>query len=290
MSDARDDKWHSLPGTIQREAESMLHTCEHVTGLTEGQHIYDTAFVLRLCRAVFTPSHALRNCTECGGLGHSSEVPGMKCPHCGGSGKETTPSTTPQIRWLTAAEVSEAGHYIREGSEKLSVVEWCEQPDYGPGVLRGPRSMQVGTMRYLICDGSSARDEDWGDARFYGPISLQALVKDRESIGAMAGLLAKARAERDTALSATPRSGWIPVDERLPKDWEPVLVHVPEKRPGIRDEGQTVAIAHRYGEDKDYGPAGWTVSSIVWGDPKGEITHWMPLPKGPNNSPDGGKA
>ena len=38
--------------------------------------------------ALFELSENNRNCLECGGIGHSSEVPGMKCPHCEGTGKE----------------------------------------------------------------------------------------------------------------------------------------------------------------------------------------------------------
>jgi hypothetical protein len=42
--------------SVVKEARSMLHTCEHVTGLTDGMHTYDTAFVLRLCRAIVAAS------------------------------------------------------------------------------------------------------------------------------------------------------------------------------------------------------------------------------------------
>jgi hypothetical protein len=42
--------------SVVEEARSMLHTCEHITRLTEGMHTYDTAFVLRLCRAIVAAS------------------------------------------------------------------------------------------------------------------------------------------------------------------------------------------------------------------------------------------
>lgn len=54
---------------------------------------------------------------------------------------------------------------------------------------------------------------------------------------------------------------WIPVEERLPERYERALVHA--ERGGI-----TVAT---------YSKWGWTMPMYF----DGEITHWMPLPKGP---------
>lgn len=99
------------------------------------------------------------------------------------------------LRWLTADEVTEPGNYIREDSEELCVVEMARQRVHPP-------LAESYTQDALACQGSFYRP-DWGDAKFYGPVSLQALLKDRQSIAAMTGLLAKARAERDAARSAS---------------------------------------------------------------------------------------
>lgn len=56
--------WSTPEGTVQREAETMLHTCERVTQVTDGHHTYDTAFVLRLCRAVMTQPTSLKKTVE----------------------------------------------------------------------------------------------------------------------------------------------------------------------------------------------------------------------------------
>lgn len=88
-------------------------------------------------------------------------------------------SVSSDLRWLTPDEVTEPGNYIREDSEELCVVEMAKQ-----GVH--PSVGESYTQDALACQGSFYRP-DWGDAKFYGPVSLQALLKDRQSITAMTG-------------------------------------------------------------------------------------------------------
>lgn len=98
---------------------------------------------------------------------------------------------TPELRWLTAEEVTEPGNYIREDSEELCAVEMARQKVH---------AFKPYHQDALACLGSFYRP-DWGAARFFGPVSLQALIKDRRAVSALIGMLAKARAERDALVS-----------------------------------------------------------------------------------------
>jgi hypothetical protein len=120
-------------------------------------------------------------------------------------GPSAASSVAPQLPWLAPDEVTEEGTYIREGSEELSRVYKAPQKVYPP-------AGKPYTEPALSCDGSFHRP-DWGDAKFYGPISLQALLKDRQAAHGLMTLLAKARSERDTALSAIEPA--VPYDKAM---------------------------------------------------------------------------
>ena len=65
-------------------------------------------------------------------------------------------------------------------------------------------------------------------------------------------------------------SGWISVKDRLPEPWVSVLVYMPEEYPC-----QTVHQGY-------LSPVGW----VYWKSPA-EITHWMPMPEGPEEDEKG---
>ena len=62
---------------------------------------------------------------------------------------------------------------------------------------------------------------------------------------------------------------WIPVSERLPEEYEPVLVYNPNV-----DHGKTVMEATRSDN-------GWKTEFDFEAYENNEITHWMPLPEPP---------
>lgn len=67
---------------------------------------------------------------------------------------------------------------------------------------------------------------------------------------------------------ATKTSGWISVEERLPKEFVSVLVYMPEERPlPTVHEGFLAREGVWYANHFDREPM--------------EITHWMPLPEPP---------
>ena len=69
-------------------------------------------------------------------------------------------------------------------------------------------------------------------------------------------------------LDATKTSGWISVEERLPKEFVSVLVYMPEERPlPTVHEGFLAREGVWYANHFDREPM--------------EITHWMPLPEAP---------
>lgn len=82
--------------------------------------------------------------------------------------------------WYSPEEVSLPGVYICEGSETLAVMEIAPVRHYPVG---GGKPFYKATK---ILDGSTAR-QDWGNARLFGPISLQALLKAAISHPAGAG-------------------------------------------------------------------------------------------------------
>ena len=65
---------------------------------------------------------------------------------------------------------------------------------------------------------------------------------------------------------------WISVRDRLPGLFEPVLLYMPEERPFPR-------VREGY-----LSPTGWVC--LLYGRDPGEITHWMPMPEGPEEWPD----
>lgn len=144
-------------------------------------------------------------------------------------------------KWYSPDEVKIPGQYLREGSEDISVVE------FGP-----VRHLPAGGGKpfyadALIIDGSTAR-QDWGDSRFFGPISIQKLIA--------------------AALSPVPAAlpdGWISVKERLPDDSGYFLV----------------ALKSKYVTDMGYNKLdGWHKGDLAeyWQD---KVTHWLPLPAAP---------
>lgn len=81
---------------------------------------------------------------------------------------------------------------------------------------------------------------------------------------AIAALREQESAENAHCNSCKKCNGWIPVTERLPEELVPVLIYEPEYARGYK----SMATAFRINEH-------WQ------GCVDGAVTHWMPLPEGP---------
>lgn len=64
---------------------------------------------------------------------------------------------------------------------------------------------------------------------------------------------------------------WISVNDRLPELWVSVLVYMPGERP-------LPTVHQGY-----LSPTGW-VGGWILGRETDEITHWMPMPEGPDEA------
>ena len=108
---------------------------------------------------------------------------------------------------------------------------------------------------------------EWAQANEWeAPITLS------DDLAAAADLLEKltercARYAEEIAV-AQERTRWIPVEERLPEDsMQKVLVFVPHIHGDIVDVGRYL------------GADGWVLEG--WYLTQSAVTHWMPLPEGP---------
>lgn len=108
---------------------------------------------------------------------------------------------------------------------------------------------------------------EWAQANEWeAPITLS------DDLAAAADLLEKltercARCAEEIAV-AQERTRWIPVEERLPEDsMQKVLVFVPHIHGDIVDVGRYL------------GADGWVLEG--WYLTQSAVTHWMPLPEGP---------
>lgn len=205
--------------------------------------------------------------------------------------KPTQDHSSEGIRWLTPEQVTEVGKYIREDSEELSFVEEYEYPVYKPGILKSSDPKHIERIaKCLVCDGSTYIP-DWGKARFYGPISFAAILKDRNSQHTLLGLLANEK-RRVAALESLPTQesgeGWQPI-ETAPKSTAIgnavhgiyILGYCPE--PDICNLESAICVVWweplmKKGKGMWYGEGGFEVIP----------THWRPLPAPPAEPKGGG--